>query len=371
MKTFIFLIRCSGTLLLSVFTTACGPACEDKWPEEKTAWGTKYKSLVDALQLPINDEYHDAERCSDEWKIWIRSIIPPLSNRELIDMGNDIHFNNIQGPFVYHEKARWAQEIVARMKPYLVENKFHYNVYVIQSPEFNAFTIPGGNIYLTTGLLDAVQNPDELAFIIGHELGHNENDHTREKARLIRFCMNSGIFGDLVEICSVGCSKADELECDFASVYLLSKAGYDPEKAINALEILKRFSPPKAGALTLENIWWTVFGSHPWTEDRIGYVRAYVSQSKIKVACDEIVCKKGVTEQSPMYMREYPSIYSTVFITLPKGAEVEVICDCVEQENQQGGNDWLYVEYRDGKKTYRGWIDKTFVNYDSKRQGAQ
>ncbi len=60
----------------------------------------------------------------------------------------------------------------------------HYNVKVIEDKDVNAFTLPGGHIYVSRGLIDMASSDDELAAVIGHEIGHNARMHVlREQAK--------------------------------------------------------------------------------------------------------------------------------------------------------------------------------------------
>ncbi|MDH3748711.1 MAG: M48 family metallopeptidase, partial [Gammaproteobacteria bacterium] len=62
--------------------------------------------------------------------------------------------------------------------------KYTFRVEIDDSPELNALAFPGGLIIVTAGLLDEVETENELAFIIGHEMGHFKNrDHIRGLGR--------------------------------------------------------------------------------------------------------------------------------------------------------------------------------------------
>lgn len=373
MKTFHFSIfYCS---IIALFIFAGCEVCPDL-PLEKTDYRFEYKTRVDARRdlypsLGIDQNYLKDEELSDKWKQEARKQVPPLSNAELTELGNSIHTSYFSSLITNHAKSTWAKEITSNMNPHLAKRAFPHHVFTIKSEYLNAFTIPGGNIYVTTALLDAVQSPDELAFIIGHEFGHNENDHTRENARFYRYCEKMcndfGFLGPWVAAYSqvdfARSGKADELECDIAAIYLMYRAGYKPEKAIDGLELLKRHSTPKSES-GWENLLWTVFGTHPWTEDRIEYVGKYLKRSKVNVGCEEYLgCRAGIVmtaKPGRYFLREYPSVYSEVVAEIPKNKEVKVVCDCIEQEYEKD-IDWLYVQYNNNGKMLMGWIDKKCI----------
>ena len=357
------------TLLLVTFLfIACESSSEDKLPEEQELYLFPFKSEVDAGNLGCG--YTNYELVGDWLKKRIRRSVPHLSTNDLIALGETYHEEHIPYPLTEHPRGAWAREIVENMKPYLVENAFPYTVYVVETPVFNAFTIPGGNIYVTTGLLESVSNKDELAYIIGHELGHNENDHTKELARLYLYVQQQQEDGDffsltsalLTQVASSICGKPDELECDIASVYLLYQAGYDPEKALGGIDLLRKVSGPAP-----DDDWRKMiagfFQSHPWSEDRDRCVTSYVKNAKVIVACeDHFEGQLGVvsTKSSPLNIWEYPSKSAEKLFPIPKGGEVEVICDAVPQPYRTK-RDWYYVEYIDQGETYRGWVDQKYV----------
>lgn len=357
-------------LILIIGTLQFGCGTDSKVPETEETYIFSFKSEVDAKAIGCG--YTNYEEVGDWIKKRIREKVPPLSTQQLIELGQYFHDNYINYPITEHERSDWAEEIVERMKPYLVENEFPYNVYTVSEPSFNAFTIPGGNIYVTTGLLDAVSNKDELAYIMGHELGHNENDHTKELARLYKYVEakeKEGGFWDLsnaliTQIAASICGKSDELECDISSMYLLHKAGYDPENALGGIDLLRSFSSPKPDS-DWKAMVFAFFSTHPWSEDRDKCVTSYVQSAKVRVECEEIFDNaKGVvaTKVSPLNVREYPIKKSNSLKKIPKGAEVEVICDCVEQEYRKN-RDWLYVSYEEGGEEFNGWVDKKYIKF--------
>lgn len=73
---------------------------------------------------------------------------------------------------------------------------FPLRVSVVCQKEANAFALPGGGIYLTSGLLEKVKSENGLAFVLGHEVGHFINrDHIRGVGRQIVFAFGAAMFG--------------------------------------------------------------------------------------------------------------------------------------------------------------------------------
>lgn len=64
-----------------------------------------------------------------------------------------------------------------RLKEGLENSEYNYRFVVFDSPMINAFTVPGGNILISTGLIRFCDSPEELAAVIAHEMGHVEERH--------------------------------------------------------------------------------------------------------------------------------------------------------------------------------------------------
>jgi hypothetical protein len=338
-------------------------------PQPQTLYFFPFQSEVDALSLGCG--YRSYEKWGDWVKKEIRKATPNLTNQDLIRMGKEIH-NSFPYPITNsHPKTKWAKQIIKKMRPYLVEKSYNHEVFILEADFLNAFTAPGGNIYVTTSMLDALSSEDELAFVIGHELGHNENDHTRELGRLYSFCTQSegSLFPTLrAAVLAYGehiCGKSDELECDVSSLYLMAKAGYDPEKAENVFNLFLQYDTPKPN-----NEWYAwyleILRSHPWSENRISCVKDQTRNAKVVSACDpqkDMYSKtlgKVITKTDPLNIREYPTKLSKSLYKIPKGATVQLVCDCAKQ-NYDHAKDWIYVGYFENNNLHKGWVDKKFI----------
>ncbi|HEV8642333.1 MAG TPA: tetratricopeptide repeat protein [Methylomirabilota bacterium] len=170
-------------------------------------------------------------------------------------------------------------------------------VYVVRSPGFNASMAPNGMMQVWTGLLLRVQNEAELAYVLGHEIGHYVRRHSlqawrdaRSKANVVSFLsLTVGLAGAVVGGGAVGSAAAggsdlagrfaalasmnafsrdNEREADLLGVEAMIRTGYDPRQAPKILErLLEEQAAAKASGPSI------FFATHPPTEERIASLR--------------------------------------------------------------------------------------------------
>jgi len=188
----------------------------------------------------------------------------------------------IQQMGVYDNKAMndYITSVGNRLVKELDEPLFEYHFYLITNPEPNAFALPGGYIFITTGLIPILQTEDELACIIGHEIIHSNNRHSVKQRRkgilpgilaipgAILGIVNDNlgaIFMSPSHLMIAGYSRKYETEADVEGVALAIKAGYNP----NALkDALTRMTSTIGLAIGSEEEK-SYFSDHPYTPDRV------------------------------------------------------------------------------------------------------
>ena len=150
-------------------------------------------------------------------------------------------------------------------------------IYVMQTPYFNASMAPNGVMQVWTGLILRSQNEAQLAYVLGHEIGHYLRRHSVQMWRDIRnksdilavFSVATGGYGaplaQLVAIASIyAYSRDNEREADEVGFELMVKAGYDPREASLIWEALLK--EKQASNESTPSIF---FATHPSTEERI------------------------------------------------------------------------------------------------------
>jgi predicted Zn-dependent protease len=147
---------------------------------------------------------------------------------------------------------------------------------LIEADEINAFTLPGGYVFINTGLLKLSGNEAELASAIAHELGHAAARHaTRQASRdrlvgmgTIPLAILAGPAAGLVvkaaaPMAFMQFSRAFETEADLLGIQYLWKSGYDPDASIDLFEALESTEKRQPGSVA------KLFRSHPLTPERI------------------------------------------------------------------------------------------------------
>lgn len=160
-----------------------------------------------------------------------------------------------------------------------------YHFYVIDQNEKNAFAIPGGYVYLYTGLLQEMETDDEIACVLAHEIGHVVCRHSMQNLQnALGFQVVSSIVfrkadasevqrvtNTLFDLTMRGYSRQQEREADRLTVRYASRAGYDPRAMITVLEKLSKDSGPYPRPLE-----W--LSTHPSHEERILLIKQEIER---------------------------------------------------------------------------------------------
>jgi predicted Zn-dependent protease len=175
-------------------------------------------------------------------------------------------------------------EYVNRVEQNIAENsdaKVPITVRVIDSPEINAFTLPGGFIYVNTGLLHAAGSEAQLAGVLAHETGHVCARHWASqvtKQTLLQYAMIPLIFTPMSYPVYIGLSEGlnfgipmaflkfsreDEAQADFLGLQYMWKAGYDPHAFLGMFAKIVEDQRRQPGSVA------GIFMDHPPTKDRI------------------------------------------------------------------------------------------------------
>ena len=210
-----------------------------------------------------------------------------------------------QFPAIHSYKADSAMEVITgRLLSALDSTDYRYRFRIIDNDQINAFTIPGGNIYLFSGLITNSDSPEEVAAVLAHEIGHAEKRHVVNKIikefsiAVVVSILAGGDPNLIVEIVQqvVG-SKFDreqEEEADRFALELLERAKIDPQRLGDFFAKLNE--EDMSYNKNLE-----ILMTHPHNDSRIEKVRRYRSARDFKeqlINLDWEEVKKAIREDS-------------------------------------------------------------------------
>ncbi|HEU5305276.1 MAG TPA: M48 family metallopeptidase [Gemmatimonadales bacterium] len=184
---------------------------------------------------------------------------------------------------------RVGERLVSRTAAAKTPYRFEFHL-LDDSSTINAFALPGGQIFVTEGLLRRLQTDGELAGVLGHEIGHVVARHGAE--HIAKQQLTEGLTGAAVlatydpnnpssqntaavaamigQLVNMRFGRQDELESDELGVRFTDEAGYDPRSMIALMKILAQSSeggrPPE------------FFSTHPNPENRIQRIQAAVRE---------------------------------------------------------------------------------------------
>lgn len=182
---------------------------------------------------------------------------------------------------------RYIEEMGRKIAAVSERPAYHYRYYLVESSTVNAFAVPDGSIFITTGLLKLIgQDQLALAGVLAHETGHIARRHGAEtlQAQLGYGLLSTIIFGfgDSVakqagsmtnQIIGLGYGREMELEADVCAVRYLARLGYPPDGSLKFLRSLLPMEKDQHD-ITIEKY----LRSHPPTTERIRYVEDYISR---------------------------------------------------------------------------------------------
>lgn len=157
-----------------------------------------------------------------------------------------------------------------------------YSFKVLDVDDVNAMAAPGGFIYVFRGLTDLMPTDDELAGILGHEIGHVVERHSMAQMEksLGMMVLLGALFGErgfllqtvALDAIAAGYSRSDEREADRLGYELSVKAGYNQYGMLMGLMKLQALNPQQKSDL---------FSDHPEAAARIKLMQRYLAENKV------------------------------------------------------------------------------------------
>lgn len=177
--------------------------------------------------------------------------------------------------------------------------ELNYQFTLLDSPQVNAFALPGGYIYITRGIIAYMNSEEELAGVLGHELGHVTARHGVRQhasqtiaglgATAVAIATKNQQIGQLSSQLSTalvrGYGRNHELEADRLGAQYLARTGYNPEKMVDVVGILKDQEQYELQRAQEEGrqprVYHGLFSTHPRNDQRLQTVVRAANEFRI------------------------------------------------------------------------------------------
>ena len=171
------------------------------------------------------------------------------------------------------------------------QTPYRFEFHALADPKtINAFALPGGQVFVTAGLLHLLETDGQLAGVLGHEMGHVVARHGAQQMAKEHLTQgltgaavlatydpnnpstqrNAAVAAMVAKLVTMRFGRQDELQADQLGVRLMAQAGYDPRAMIQVMKILEKASPGGQAEF---------FSTHPNPEHRIDRIQAAITQA--------------------------------------------------------------------------------------------
>ncbi len=222
-----------------------------------------------------------------------------MSESREIELGTELNQQILQESPIYQDQdlSAYVERVGQKLAAASHRPDIEYHFAIIDSPDINAFALPGGYIYINRGLMMYLNTEDQLAAVLGHEIGHVTARHSvRQQAASQTNNVLAGVLvlatgvSSLGETSSLlggallsGYGRDMELEADGLGAEYLANAGYDPKAMVEVIGVLKNHEDftkrTSQGGVSYHG----VFSTHPRNDTRlqevVGQANSLVSNS--------------------------------------------------------------------------------------------
>jgi Zn-dependent protease with chaperone function len=211
-------------------------------------------------------------------------VVQQAQSRQLIDTSSNT--------------SKRVHAVFNRLKPYANEANstgvpFIWQMTVVKSDDMNAWAMPGGKMMVYTGIVDKLNlTDDEIAAVVGHEMSHALHEHSKKAVgQQVLTGLATSIGGSILQSqtgvstdtlnlgsgilseygVNMPFSRSQENEADEGGLYLMAKAGYNPQAAIAVWEKMNQVNDNNNGLVALTS-------SHPTNNARKESIRRMLPQ---------------------------------------------------------------------------------------------
>ena len=225
-------------------------------------------------------------------------------------------------------EAAYVSAVGQTVAQHVHRTGIHYQFHVVNSSAINAFALPGGQIFVTSGMLNFVESEAELAAILGHEISHVDLRHCIERYQYESKLKKAGVpeVGQIVELAhrlaTFSFAGYQEADADAQGERLSIESGYDPLAAPALFTRLKErmgeasrapaTTPTGEVVQSVGEAAASFFRSHPPSEERARDLAAMVAKEQTALRGKSFyVGKQNLETRASRSVREYPGEYHT------------------------------------------------------------
>ncbi|HUQ34353.1 MAG TPA: M48 family metallopeptidase [Pyrinomonadaceae bacterium] len=216
-----------------------------------------------------------------------------MSEQDEIRLGNELSLEVGKKYSVVSAGQERANRIGQRVARASLRPNIAYRFHIIRDKELNAFSGPGGHIYVTTALMELASD-DELASVLSHEVGHVVARHslkTIQQSQALRGLANlfgsvTGIAGDTAQEFGTAAAtivaggllavhnREEEREADYLGLHTMAKAGFNPQGMVTMFGKIQKVGERDSSLLG------SIFADHPDVDERIENTRYEINRMK-------------------------------------------------------------------------------------------
>ena len=325
-----------------------------------------------------------------------------MSEAQEINLGKQAHQQIMKQYRPYNDPAlqSYVEGLVDEIGKKSHRSNLVYHVTVLDSPQINAFALPGGYLYITRGIMAYMNSEAELAGVLGHEIGHITARHgvRQQSAGTVAGILGAGIgiltgSSEAANAANIGGTalirgygRSHELEADRLGAEYLANVGYDPQEMLKVVEILKDqedFDKQLAKEEGREpRAYHGTFSTHPANDKRLQEVVG--AANRIKTAATREAGrekflkymdgatlgsseKDGILRKNKFYHSDL-----NLFIEFPKGWKIDNLPDRLIAQPKAGDAQLqITVDDLNKNQTPKQYLDEQFKGQISKGQPVQ
>jgi predicted Zn-dependent protease len=216
-----------------------------------------------------------------------------ISERDEVVLGDRLNLEVSKKYTFVSEGQERVNRIGQRVARASSRPNLNYHFHIMRDKEINAFSGPGGHIYITTALLN-LANDDELASVLSHEVGHIVARHSLKTIQQSQalgglaslFGSITGIAGDTAQELGTAAAtivaggllavhnREEEREADYLGIHAMVRAGFNPQGMLTMFQKIQKVGESDSDLLG------EIFADHPGVDERIQNTRYEINRMR-------------------------------------------------------------------------------------------